>query len=308
MEIKNTYKEISANLSSGDNIIFYQISVEEALRLVDLYEGSIKDELSSRMLDIIELNNGYILEVSKRRRVKHSVLFKSIEERESYLNSTMSPISQIRYFRGASQIQRYLSLTKQEAENFLKTNSTQLRNEANLTSGEQRKVYSFKDASYILLDQHQEEFLLFDSHLLYQEYCTYKADEIAAINIYGKGFENHIDKLIKQLSDNLQISEEVLNYSLESLSTIDQQLAKENLNDLFYINNLLGLSAYLGEVIIRNIGGRWGFEEEYPNYPIVITERGYRIPIMITVRDAINPDSDEKIPSMEIVYSRYKKK
>lgn len=312
MEIKQSYKPVLNKFASGEVVTFYEVPPRDAQSILENYESRKLIELGGRKTDIYELSNGYILQVIIiNETIRHAILFTSIEEREIYYNLQSNSIvfkpESIRYFQGENRIYEYKYITKREAADFLQKYNAQLEEEMELTSGEQRKVYSFEDTPHMLLDIYQEEFLLFDSRFIYQEYRKYKADEIAAINIYGKDFADHIDVLVEQLSNSLQISKEVLNNSLESLLIIDQQLAKENLDDLFFINNLLGLSAYLGEVMIHNIRGKWGFEEEYPHYPVVITERGYRIPIIIAVRNAINPDSEEKIPSMEMIFSRYKR-
>jgi len=313
VEIKQSYKLILNTFANGKIITFYEIPPEEAQNILENYKSKKLMELGERKTDVYELRGGYILQVIVINEIiKHAILFTTIEDRETYYELQRNVIEfkpePIRYFKGEDGVYHYKYIIKTEALSFLQRHNAQLENEMELTSGEKRKEYSFKDTSHILIDIYQEEFLLFDSRFLYQAYRKYKADEIAAINIYGRYFTEYIDSLIQELSENLQISKKILNGSLESLSTLDQQLAKENLNDLFFINNFLGLSAYLGEVMVQNMRCRWGFEEEYPHYPTVITERGYRIPIMIAVRNAINPDSDEKIPSLEMIYSRYKRK
>jgi hypothetical protein len=76
----------------------------------------------------------------------------------------------------------------------------------------------------------------------------------------GKDFVNRVPVLIDQLSELLGISRNELNCSFDSLQIVSEAICRYGYESCEEPNVFAALIAYIGEVLIRRLSGRWTME------------------------------------------------
>lgn len=177
-------------------------------------------------------------------------------------------LSIIQHFR--TQPDPYLfveaSLTEEDFKQFTRQHQLLLLEE---TSGPLNSIY-WTDSVFLLWDEELMTLELFkDLEALKLQLRKRQTEDNLAVFVplplYLNDPNFKLDELINAgdhtvklaLADNLSVPVEQMDFSEESLRSIDQQVKSQKIDDSFVKNNLIPLSVYLGETYLNIYGGHW---------------------------------------------------
>ena len=299
------YQEMK--LKRGGKIQYQVLTVEQAKIVLKQYDTQLI-EREENGGGFFKLSNGKFLSFDEWFG---GTIYNSLEDYEAEkedLETSFNDFPTERVFidsRG-SRI-RYLQIMASEGEEM----------KSNLKGAEDSgydlfryKVFYLKTTREILL-QPKEEYVkiskVFKTRKDFEMYLSFlkRPSVLTGINLYGLEFEKHIPDLILSIAIQLKIPETKLDKSVESLDLIDKALDDKIINDDLYYDLYLPLVAYIGEVYIKNEGGKWTQQLKGETWePYIVNKKGQGIYFFGDIYEQMHPNFATNF-SMFFTYDGY---
>jgi len=304
MKIKKSYKLIETVIKSGEKIKSYRISINEAKLLLENFEGWLQEDISNSRDKFYLLNNNFLLQILKNSIAE---LYYSKEDYLLFLKDTQTTVNQVasyRYFINKNGIiKRFTQVTYKEAHLILEKDK--IWSKLILKKSLKPNAYQLNNGSILLL-KISDKSPLFESEIDYNDYIeTLSGNILKGLNPYQENFPNYVSQLIAELAKSLHIPLNQLNGTIESIDLIDTKISQIVVNDLFFLENILPIIAYLGHVYILNKKGEWYMEYDDTVWmPSILTQSKKKIRMWLDIYDGLSPNEAIKVP-LGLIYSRF---
>lgn len=300
------YKKMKNKMKNGEIVISYRIPIECLENILLKHEiVEVKTVLDFPITSYL-LNNQALLFVQEKGGLVDLFLNKNDYDR---LYDNYSLTFKQRYYVNIFCLKiQFYELSRIHAEWLIIEKGGQLIEEY---KNKIVQIFELNHRKALLCRHAGPSYYLFNNLQELLDYDIRKSHSIArGLNPYGIEFVSNIPKVIKKLSNDLKVELSILDKSINSLGQIDRIIGQIEMNDYLYLDLILGLTAYVGEVFIQNKGGQWEMEkhdngETY--MPSIRSEKENLIPFMVYIYEEFHPDA-EFSGSLLSIYSRFKRK
>ena len=259
----------------GYKYSFEIIPISDALHLIELTEGEELKEWTklSAHGKVYLLNNGKVLRTSYGDATVYSSLkayLSNLQTSGMHIQKHISTQTPIQFISYGLDNQKIIYHKISEQEWCILKNASQ----------------AIQKKGYLIYNTHEGEVLWGDNFLFpdmnsfesFQDFELLRNKEIKARwgqgnldsiepdlkgrNPYGRGFPKHTTELVQKLKDLINCPDKILNYKESSLKKLERYLYLKAFNADFADKVFLPLLAYIGEIHIKNIGGKWAMKHD----------------------------------------------
>lgn len=252
-------KSYTVKLKNGYTYTFFDITLEEARKLVKEKSGKYLQQYSSPSSEklVYLLDNGTLV----RTDYVDAILYESLEDylvaRQTIINKKLPkhPFKRIIYTAEKGKV-ILEEISKKEATKLVNNGAKLIKEERD------KKIYTLEENAILMLTKSGEQ------NSVYPSLEEYKAVENLFIprldkpimlgrNPYGEDFPNHVDELSKQLFRLLKLPLKSMDFSRRSLFEVEKKMYNKTICDEWTDPLFLPLIAYIGQVVQKEEGGGW---------------------------------------------------
>jgi len=246
------------------------IEIEKALETFNIIDVDFEDE--SDYQAYIALDKGYVIIYHK---YLNGVIFKSLKDYRLYEQHFSEPKTNQAKRAFVSQFGNLIEYAVVSQQSVSENINVENDGQVSIDVGEM--IYIFRCEND--LDEYR---------------ASLNRSVFLGCNPYRKQVLSNSSKIINELAQVVKLDSQELNFSINSLQTIDRKINELNWGDLFFWRAYLGLTLYLGETLIRNNISAFSWEvvqEEADVYvPYLLSGTANLIPIHIYIYESLKAE------------------